>query len=306
MTVTAREPQDTYVATAARPGFGATDASLVVMAAIWGVNLSVVKYGTRVMSPTVYNGLRVSLAAIVLLAFSALTRERWPTRRDALALLLLGLLGNGAYQLIFIEGLARTRAGNAALVLAASPALVALIGWLRGVERTSPRGIAGIALSLAGMALVVLAGAQVSAGTSTIRGDLLVLVACLCWAAFTVLLKPYTDRVHGMHLAALTMVSGAVLQLAFAGPNFAATPWRDVGAWAWLAVVYSGIGALGLAYYFWYRGVRVLGPTRTAMYSNLQPIIALLVAWPLLGEVPTIWQVAGVVSIISGVLLTRA
>jgi drug/metabolite transporter (DMT)-like permease len=309
MTVTAREPQETHASDAvrtARPGFGATDLMLVSMAAIWGINLSVVKYGTRVMPPTVYNGLRVTLAALALGAFTLATRERRPTRRDAAALLLLGLLGNGAYQLIFIEGLARTRAGNAALVLAASPALVALIGWLRGVERTSARGIVGIALSLAGMTLVVLAGAGVSAGTSTLRGDLLVLVACLCWAAFTVLLKPYTDRVHGMHLAALTMASGAVLQLAFAIPNFGVTPWHDVGPLAWLAVAYSGLGALGLAYYFWYRGVRLLGPTRTAMYSNVQPIVALLVAWPLLGEVPTIWQVAGVVSIISGVLLTRA
>jgi drug/metabolite transporter (DMT)-like permease len=112
--------------------------------------------------------------------------------------------------------------------------------------------------------------------------------------------------VHGMHLAALTMVGGAAMQLPFALPDFAGTAWSEIGARGWLAVVYSGVGALCVAYYFWYRGVRVLGPTRTAMYGNVQPIIALLVAWPLLGEVPTIWQVVGVVSIISGLLLTRA
>ena len=68
---------------------------------------------------------------------------------------------------------------------------------------------------------------------------------------------------------------------------------------------YSGLGALVIAYLFWYRGMKVLGPTRTAMYSNLQPIFALLVAWLTLGEVPTIWQGVGTACITSGLLMTR-
>ncbi len=70
-------------------------------------------------------------------------------------------------------------------------------------------------------------------------------------------------------------------------------------------MVYSGIGALVIAYIFWYRGVRLIGPTRTAMYSNLQPVIAVIVAWIVLGELPTLWQGVGAASIMSGLLLTR-
>jgi drug/metabolite transporter (DMT)-like permease len=62
---------------------------------------------------------------------------------------------------------------------------------------------------------------------------------------------------------------------------------------------------MGVAYFFWYRGLRVLGPTRTAVYANLQPIVALLVAWPLLNETPTLFQIVGAVTIIAGVFLTR-
>ena len=61
----------------------------------------------------------------------------------------------------------------------------------------------------------------------------------------------------------------------------------------WGAVGYSGVGAIGLAYLFWYRGVHEIGPTRTAMYSNLQPIVAVLVAWVALGEIPTVAQGLG-------------
>jgi drug/metabolite transporter (DMT)-like permease len=60
-----------------------------------------------------------------------------------------------------------------------------------------------------------------------------------------------------------------------------------------------------IAYLFWYRGVRVIGPTRTAMYSNVQPVIAVIFAWVVLSETPTIWQGIGMVCIMTGLLLTR-
>jgi drug/metabolite transporter (DMT)-like permease len=73
----------------------------------------------------------------------------------------------------------------------------------------------------------------------------------------------------------------------------------------WGAIVFSGLGALVIAYLCWYRGVRVLGPTRTSMYGNLQPVVALIFAWALLHEVPTLMQGMGAASIITGLLLTR-
>jgi drug/metabolite transporter (DMT)-like permease len=82
--------------------------------------------------------------------------------------------------------------------------------------------------------------------------------------------------------------------------------WPSLGIGVWGALVYSGFGALAVAGLFWLRGVRVLGPTRTAMYVNLQPVMALLVAWAALGETPTPAQLGGTAAIIAGVLLTRS
>jgi drug/metabolite transporter (DMT)-like permease len=101
------------------------------------------------------------------------------------------------------------------------------------------------------------------------------------------------------------MVGGAVPLLLIAAPSLASTGWGSAGATTWGAVAYSGLAALVVAYLFWYRGVRVLGPTRTAMYGNLQPVIALGFAWLTLGEVPTLAQAAGTIAIMSGIVLTR-
>jgi drug/metabolite transporter (DMT)-like permease len=285
----------------------ATEALLLLMVLIWGVNFSVVKFGTGVLAPLAFNGLRVALAAAALWGVALAGTRGWPARRDALVLLGLGVIGNGLYQLFFIEGIARTRAGSAALVLATSPAVIALIGHLHGSEKVGGRGWAGIALQLLGMASVVMGGAAAaSAGASQpALGALLMFGGCVCWAVFTVALKPYTHRVDALQLSAITMTGGAVPLLLVATPALAAADWGRVGLPAWGAVLYSGLLALVVAYLLWYRGVRVLGPTRTAMFGNLQPIVALLVAWLALAEVPTAWQVAGAAAIMSGLFISR-
>lgn len=289
----------------ARSGVWLTDLLLLLMAVIWGVNFSVVKYGTELVDPLAYNAARVTLAAVALVLVARIARSVWPARRDVLALLALGTLGNGLYQIFFVEGVARTRAGDAALVIAAAPVFIAIIGRIRGVERVSARGVTGIVLSIAGIALVVLASAGGSTGDATLLGDALVLGGTICWSLYTVLLQPYTERVDGVTLSAITMVGGMVPLLLVAAPAMARTDWAGMPPLGWGAITYSGLFALVLAYLFWYRGMRVLGPTRTAMYSNLQPLIALLVAWAALGEVPTPWQGLGAALIMGGLVLTR-
>jgi drug/metabolite transporter (DMT)-like permease len=275
------------------------------MALIWGVNFSVVKFGTSVVDPLAYNGVRVMLAGLLLSAIVLARRLSLPSARTTFVLLGLGVLGNGIYQVFFIEGIARTRASDAALVIAASPAFIAVIGRLRGVERVAARGALGIALSIAGIALVVLGSTDGRDGQATVAGDLLVLIGALCWAIYTVFLKPYTERVGGLQLSALTMMGGAIPLFAVAWPAVSHSPWRGLPAMGWLAIAYSGVFALVVAYLFWYNGVRVIGPTRTSMYSNLQPIVAVLVAWPMLGETPTPWQIVGAACIMGGLVLTR-
>lgn len=282
-----------------------TEGMLLAMATIWGVNFTVVKYATRVFVPDAFNVLRVSLAAAALLLVARLSGRSWPARPVALRLLALGALGNGLYQLLFVGGVARTRAGDAALVIAATPAFVAIIGRIRGVERLAWRNVAGIALSVLGIAFVVLGGARARHGDATLLGGSLVLMAALCWSTYTVLLQPYTQGVDGVTLSGLTMLGGVPPLLLAAAAPLAHTSWADVPLSGWGAVLYSGVLSLVVAYLFWYRGIRVIGPTRTALFGNLQPLIALLVAWATLGESPRAPQLLGAAAIFGGLLLGR-
>src|SRR5262249_35783312 len=232
---------------ASRPGVWLTDATLIAMAVIWGVNFSVVKFGTSLVDPLAYNGVRVALAAVLLAAIVLLGSAPLPSRKTMLALVGLGVLGNGVYQFFFVEGLAHAKASDAALVIAASPAFIAIIGRIRGVERVSRRGAIGITLSILGIGLVALSNAETADSRASLVGDLLVLVGSLAWAIYTVLLKPYTERVSGMQLSALTMAGGALSLLVIASPEIVHARWSSMPLIGWGALLYSGVFALVIA-----------------------------------------------------------
>jgi drug/metabolite transporter (DMT)-like permease len=276
-----------------------------MMAAIWGANFVVVKYATHIFSPVAFTGLRVGVAAAFLVAFAFARGGFSLSRYDVIQLLFLGVIGNGIYQLLFVHGVARTRAGNASLIVGAAPAFIALVARARGMERVKRMTFVGIALSIIGVALVIAGSATSSEGQTTLLGSVLVFLGVLAWTLYTILLQPYTERVDVIQLSAITLVGGAIPLVIASTPALLATDWSAVGPGGWLAVFYSSVISMGVAYFFWYRGLRILGPTRTAVYSNLQPIVALLVAWAFLSEIPTIFQGVGAVTIIAGVFLTR-
>ena len=288
-----------------RPGDFATDVLLVLMAVIWAVNYTVAKYGTRTVPPLAYNAVRIVMAVIALLGIGRLLSHERPTRQDLTALLAIGLLGHGVYQVCFIEGLARSRAGTVALMLAASPAFVAIVGRIFRVERIGPRGWSGIALQLVGISFVVFGSVAHSTSGDSLFGSSLLVAGSLCWAFFATLIKPYTERLSGINVGAYSQAGGAVFVALVGIPSILATHWASVPAPVWGAIVYSGIGALVIGNLIWYYGVSKIGPTHVSMFSNLQPLVALAVAWLVLGEVPTVWQGLGAGSIMTGLVITR-
>ncbi len=282
-----------------------TDAMLVAMALIWAVNYSVLKFGTRLVTPLAYNGVRIPAAAVLQFGIAGAMRLGPIARQDAIRLVVLGMLGNGIYQVFFILGQARSRVATTVLMLASGPALAAILGRLRGTEVLSRRSWSGIGLQLVGVACVVLGAATGRGGRDSLLGGALVLASAVSWALFSVLVEPLTERVPGLQVGAYTMLGGGIVSLVAGVPAIAATPWGALPASLYWAMAYSTIGAMVIAYLFWYQGVKTLGPTHTSMYSNMQPLLAMTVAWATLGELPTAWQLAGALFIMTGLLIAR-
>jgi drug/metabolite transporter (DMT)-like permease len=287
------------------PMFVPTDLLMVLMVAIWGLNFPVVKYATRLMPPLAFNASRISLAALVLLAFGRATVRVRPTRREVILLLGLGVLGNGIYQMVFVGSVVNTDVGVAALLLASSPAFIALLSRFAGLGPISSRCAIGIALSLAGVSLIALTSRTSIDGSSSLEGNLLSVLAAVIWAVYVVLQARYVRNVDDTAVAALTLTGGAIPLLIFGFPSMLATKWSALPGDVWLAILWGGVISLALASVFWYRGVRILGATRTGIYLHLEPVFALLAAWIWMHEHPTPLQGVGAVTILAGVTLTH-
>jgi drug/metabolite transporter (DMT)-like permease len=286
--------------------FGSTDLLLLLMTLIWGSNFTAIKYSLEDMLPLSFNALRFTIASSVMLIVALRSRGGFKVAPgDRWRLLGLGLLGNTFYQSLFITGMAHTRAGNAALILATTPLFTAVLGRIRKHEYFTARGVAGLLLAFAGIVLIVLSGrGEVSIG-ETVLGDCLLLASTVCWSLYTVGSKKLVVKYGSMKATTIMMTSGTPLLLLVCAPSLLKQDWSRVRPIAWAGLFYSGLFAIALAYIIWSYGVRKIGSTRTAIYSNVTPIVAIVVAWLALGESPTLGQLAGAVVIFAGVYLVR-
>lgn len=276
------------------------------MVFIWGINFPIAKAALGEMSPLAFNALRFPCAAVVVLIALMGRGMIWPARGDRLRVLALGILANVIYQNFFIFGLAETRAGTASLLLAGTPILTALLSAAVGHERLEPRTWVGVLFTFVGIALVVLLGGTTQEGQSTILGDIFMIGASLSWAAYTVASRPFIARYGAIQFTAWALWIGTAGLCVIGAPDVARLDFGSVSAGAWGGVLYAGAISIGLAYLIWSYGVGQIGNTRTATYSNMVPVVALLAAWVQLGEVPTLGQVVGAAVILGGITLAQA
>jgi len=293
-------------ATGPVPGWGWTEAALSLMVLVWGVNYSVVKHALAQFDPLAFNAIRFCIASLFVFGVLRAQGElAWPERRDLPRLVALGILGNVIYQGCFVLGLARTPAGSASLILAVSPALTALLSAVTGHERPGWRTWAGAAVAVCGVGLVT--GTGISVGNhGQIAGDLILLFAAAAWAAYTVSARPMVRKYGSVRTTAWTMWVGAVGLVLAGAPALARQDWSRVTALDWASLVFSAFFAIGLAYLIWYRGVERIGNTRTAIFSNLSPVVAVAAAAVLLHETPSHWALAGAVLTLGGVMFVRS
>ena len=283
-----------------------TDLLMVAVILIWGINFSVVKLALRDFSPLAFNGVRFGLATAVMVVILVLRGESFRlARRDLLPIVFLGLSGHTLYQLVFIFGLAATIPANSALLMATSPIFVAIYGRVLGIERTNRLIWAGIVLSFAGILMVIGGGGEVSLGGGTLRGDLLILAAAMLWAAYTTASKPLLTRYSPIKVTALSMVAGTIPFVVISVPALLRQDWGASTISGWGALLYSAVFAVVVGYVIWYTSVQRVGNARTAVYSNLLPVVAGVIGWLLLGDRLTPLQLVGAAVVLAGIMLTR-
>ena len=229
-------------------------------------------------------------------------------RADVLPILGLGAIGFGIYQILWTTALRSIPAGDSALIIASTPVLTALLAVLAGSDVLTRSKLIGAVVSFFGVAIVIAAGPGLGAGGglgSVAWGDLLTLVAAICWAIYTSWGAPILRRHSPLRTTTWAIVGGTIVLVPLGLVQAAGNDWSRVGAPALAALVYSGLVAAGLSNVLVFRAIRLLGPTRITAYQFLVPFIAVLLGALFLVEAIRPEQLVGGAVIIAGVAMTR-
>jgi drug/metabolite transporter (DMT)-like permease len=269
---------------------------------LWALNITVTKYmfehGWR---PLAYAVIRY-FAAISLFWFFTYRRERsFRIARGDAPLVLLAALMIFANQTCFVYGVQLAHASTVALLLGATPVFIGLISVVFGLETLSSAFWIGAAVTFGGVALVAAGSGGVG---SSLAGDGLAVLTAFTWAGYTVSIAPLMRRYSPYRISALVLAIGWMPLAALGAVQVHAQEF-SFGWKVWLGLGYAVVGPLFLTNVLWFTAIDRVGPSRAALFGNLQPFFAVFFALILLGESLRGLEIAGGVLIFAGIAYER-
>ena len=292
---------------AMRPADLRANASAATAAVLFGASVVAVRVAVRDVPPISLAVLRMGqggllLAGVLLVVAPGLLRARWERLR---LFALLGLVLFAAFPLTFNIGLRYTEASRGAVMLATMPIWSALLGRIVG-ERLVRRQVVGVGLSVAGIALAFVEPGRAFGGDPMrLVGDALLLLTGLLGAIYGLVAKrilavdsPATVTTYAMLFGTLVLLPAAIAEGML--PAIRELDWRLVGL-----IVFLGVLGGAVAFLLWTAALTRLTPTQVAVYVNLNPVVAALLAILLLGERRSGLFALGFVAVVTGVLLVN-
>jgi len=223
--------------------------------------------------------LRFSVASVTLLALHFLRphRERI-AREDIPKILWVGFLAVPVNQGFFLFGLSQSTASHAALLYALTPLVVLLLARRFLHEGHAGEKLIGVAAAFAGATLIFL-DRGLARELSVMRGDLLISVAVIAWAIYSVASKELLERYDPMTLTTWALVSGTVMSLPAALIPGAIPPLHALTPAVWAGILYLGVGTSVVAYALWFYALRALEASKVAITTNAQPVLTSALSW---------------------------
>lgn len=279
---------------------------LTLTVLFWSGNMVVGRGLRDAVPPMSLAFARWSLALLLTLPFAwpHLKALRGMTQKQWGVLVVLGVLGVGAYNTLAYVALVHTTATNAALLNSFIPIAIIAISWFMGHRVTLVESV-GVGVSFVGVMTIVSRGdLAVLAGLSLNVGDLWMLAAVLSWALYTLGLRWRPAGLHPMALLATLTVIGLMVLAPLAWWELASGAQLQLTPSALAGVAYTGIFPAFLGYVFYNRAVGEVGASRAGLFIHLMPAFSTILATLFLGEVPRAYHFFGIALILTGIWLT--
>jgi drug/metabolite transporter (DMT)-like permease len=275
----------------------------------WAGNFVFGKPLSEALPPFGINLIRWALACMVLVPLMLALEGRLPrpARRLWPSLIAMAVTGVFLFNALVYLSLEYTTSTNAALINGTTPILTMILATAIGFDRLMGRRLAGVFTSLVGVSWIISRGSlEVFSSFSFNRGDLVMLVAALLWAIYTILVNRVMRTLSP--LATMTIITVLALPLlgVIGGYELATRPIGPITPVVVIGLVYVGTVASVAAFISWSIGIVGIGAARGSVFLNLIPVFTAVVAMLTLGERLGLAQLVGGLLVICGVTLASS
>ena len=243
------------------------------------------------------------LGAVSLFWITGLFVKEKVERQDLPKIALAALFGIAINQLFFFKGLNYTNPINAAVIMTSTPILVLIVAAILIKERITLTKASGIAIGLVGTLMILLLGKELTFGSDTFLGDLMVWVNASSYGVYLVLVSPLMRKYHPLLVIKWIFLFGLLMVIPFGWQEFSMIQWHTFPPHIIWATVFVVVGLSFFAYLFNTIALRYVSPSVVSTYIYLQPVIASIFAVAL-GKDSLDWiKVVSAVLICTGVYL---
>lgn len=284
--------------------------ALIIANIIWGAASPIFKFALENIPPFTLAFIRFFFAGLLFLPF-VLFKNYYVTKEQLFKICLGAFFSITINISFFFMALPKTDSINAPIIASSQPIFLFLLSVFLLKEKIHRKVLLGIVVSFIGVLVIILSPLFLNHGTTLLQkevaleGNLFLVIATFGVIIQTLIIKNVLKHVNHVVVSAMSFLFGSYTFIPFMIPELQTWSFSQLNIQGWTGIIFGVFFSSALAYGLYLYGISKLEAQEVGIFAYIDPVIAVLIAIPLLGEYPTPVFFIGTLFVFLGIILAE-